>query len=118
MECKDVPPAVNMKCIIFTLILALGYWYLPSRNKWVLLSLLYFPYLAMAYYDYYYVCKRNLGPTYLALFYSWAKPKESEQIVIYDHWCPKWKKRVLIVDLIVLVVLLLLIKPFMNWKPT
>ena len=81
-ECP--PPSWNTRCIVFTLTLALGYWYLPSKNKWILLALLYFPYLAMAWYDHVYDCRRNkLGPTYLARLYAFAKPPDSLQIKQY-----------------------------------
>jgi hypothetical protein len=57
------PFAFNWKCIIFTLILAGGYWTLPHKNKWVLAFLLWFPYIALAWYDYSYDCKDKLKPT-------------------------------------------------------
>lgn len=116
-DCVDEAPSANIKCIVFSLVLAGGYWFLPPKNKWVLLALLYFPYLILAWYDYYYACKRNLGPTYLALFYKDLKPKESEQIKTYENWCPKWKQRVLIIDIILLVILLALAVPFWKWNP-
>ena len=110
-------PTLNLKCIVFTLVLVLGYWFLPKRNKWVLIALLYLPYLAMAWYDYFYACERNLGPTYLALFYAWNKPPESKQIYDYNNWDPKIKKRVLIIDLIILGILILLLPAFLKWDP-
>jgi len=57
------PFAFNWKCIIFTLILAGGYWTLPHKNKWVLAFLLWFPYIALAWYDYSYDCHDKLKPT-------------------------------------------------------
>ena len=113
----DVQPAVNLKCIVFTAILASGYWYLPSKNKWVLLALLYLPYLALAWYDYWYKCERNLGPTYLAMYYWWAKPTQSKQVVTYKNWNPAIKKKVLTVDLIILGILVGLAPAFLKWKP-
>lgn len=56
----DQPFALNIKCIIFTLLLAAGYWYLPPKKLWVLFALLYFPYLALAWYDYAYKCQVGL----------------------------------------------------------
>jgi len=52
----------NIKCIIFTALLAGGYWFLPPKNTFVLLLLLWLPYIAMAWYDYAYQC-RSLKPT-------------------------------------------------------
>ena len=59
----DQPFSLNPKCIVFTVLLAAGYWYLPSKNIRVLVALLYFPYLAMAWYDHVYECKFQLEPT-------------------------------------------------------
>lgn len=53
----------NIKCIIFTAVLAAGYWYLPHKNPWVLSFLIWFPYIALAWYDYTYDCKDKLQPT-------------------------------------------------------
>ena len=57
------PFRFNIKCIIFTVILAAGYWYLPHKNPWVLAFLIWFPYIALAWYDYTYDCKDKLQPT-------------------------------------------------------
>jgi hypothetical protein len=57
------PFEFNIKCIIFTVILAGGYWYLPPKNLWILVFLLWFPYIAMAWYDYAYDCQNKLQPT-------------------------------------------------------
>jgi hypothetical protein len=57
------PFALNIKCIIFTAILAGGYWYLPHKNLWVLALLIWLPYIALAWYDYSYDCKDKLKPT-------------------------------------------------------
>ena len=106
------------KIVAFTAFLMVGYWYLPHHNKWVLLALLYFPYLVLAWYDYYFVCERNMGPTYLSLFYWWAKPKESQQIKDYNNWDPVIKRKVLMVDMFILVVAVLCVPSFLKWKPT
>ena len=54
------PFALNIKCIIFTLLVAGGYWFTPKKKLWILAALLYFPYLAMAWYDYHYQCQYGL----------------------------------------------------------
>jgi hypothetical protein len=117
-ECDNTPPSGNVKCIIFTLAIAAGYWFLPPRNKWILLFLLYACYIVLAWYDHWYDCQRNLGPTYLALFYGWAKPAESKQMKTYRNWCPENKKKVLIADLIVLIIFVMLFPFFLQWKQT
>lgn len=57
------PFAWNIKCIIFTLVLAGGYWFSPPRNIWILFFLLWVPYIAMTWYDYAYDCKNKMQPT-------------------------------------------------------
>jgi hypothetical protein len=73
------PFALNIKCIVFTALLAGGYWYLPHKNPWVLVFLLWFPYIAMAWYDYSYQCQLDkLKPTLVPFGrYVWLpfKPK-------------------------------------------
>lgn len=116
-KCFNQQPVVNWKCIYFTLALAGGYWFLPPRNKWVLLALLYFPYLVLAWYDHWYQCKRNMGPTYLSAYYWWAKPQDSEQIKQYKNWCPEIKSKVLKVDIVIGIILLAIMPYFYYWKP-
>lgn len=110
-------PAANVKCILFTILLASGYWFLPPRNKYVLLGLAYFPYLALAWYDYIYACKHNFGPTYLANFYAWAKPQRSRQIKTYDNWAPEIRNKVFWVDVLVATALVALAPLFLAWNP-
>ena len=57
------PFSLNIKCIIFTLVLAGGYWFAPHKNLWVLAFLIWFPYIALAWYDYMYDCRDKLKPT-------------------------------------------------------
>jgi hypothetical protein len=61
------PFSLNIKCIIFTILIAGGYWYLPRRNMWVLFLLLWLPYIALAWYDYFYECSADgrMQPTLL-----------------------------------------------------
>lgn len=53
----------NIKCIIFTLLIAGGYWFLPPRNMMILIFLLWIPYIALAWYDYSYDCHDKIMPT-------------------------------------------------------
>ncbi len=169
-SCYNKQPVLNLKCIVLTIILASGYWFLPRNsnkkwiaiaiglvsiislylydkvyacssnklslvkwvcismilvalywylkpNKWILLLFLFLPYLVLAWYDYIYSCKRNLGPTYLSLFYAWAKPSDSQQIKDYKNWCPDIKKKVYKVDIVVLICILILAPFYLKWKP-
>lgn len=111
-------PTWNVKCIVLTTLLASGYWYLPPRNKWVLIAILFFTYLALAWYDHLYECQRSMGPTYLSLFYVWFKPQSSKQIQEFNNWDPDIKRRVLTVDAIILAFLITLIPSFLRWEPT
>ena len=100
-------PAVNLKCVVFSLTLGAFYWFSQPKNKWFLLAALYLPYIAMAWYDFYYDCRKNpLRPTYLALFYYWIKPGESDQIQQFSKWCNRIKTKVLVIDLVVLIATL------------
>lgn len=116
-KCDRTPPALNLKCIFFTLLLSIGYWFLPERNKWVLLGLLYFPYIVLAYYDHFYRCDRNMGPTYLAMFYAPFKPRTSRQIVVFNNWCRDIKLRVYVIDILVLFLIIAGSKTFLKWEP-
>jgi hypothetical protein len=57
------PFSFNVKCIVFTAAVAGGYWVLPPRRLWVLLLLLWLPYVAMAWYDHWYDCADKMSPT-------------------------------------------------------
>ena len=57
------PFQFNIKCIIFTLLIAAGYWFLPPRNIYILVFLLWIPYVSLAWYDYTYDCKDKIKPT-------------------------------------------------------
>lgn len=57
------PFQFNLKCVIISLLLAGGYWTAPHKNIWVLFFLLWFPYIAIAWYDYMYDCQNKIQPT-------------------------------------------------------
>lgn len=116
-QCSNKKGLSCIKYIICPLVLALLYWYLPPKNKWILLPVMFLPYLVLAWYDYIYSCERNMGPTYLSLFYAWAKPRGSEQIKDYKNWCPDIKKKVHIVDGIIAIALLMFVPFYIKWKP-
>jgi len=117
-KCFAGPVDTNLKCIVISLFLAAGYWYLPKKNKWVLLGILYFIYLAIAWYDHWYDCRRNaLGPTYLKFFYSWAKPKDSYQNILYANTCKKLNNKILFIDMLVLFCGIILLPSFLKWRP-
>lgn len=113
----DVAPAINEKCIVFTVLLAAGYWFLPAANKFVLVALCFFPYLWLSYYDVAFGAKRNMGPTFLADFYDFAKVPNSKQILVWKNWAPKYKRQVQAVDLVLLVLIVLALPTFMKWHP-
>lgn len=108
----------NAKCIILSIALAAGYWFLPRRNKWILLAILYFTYLAIAWYDYYYRCERDMRPTYLAYFYDFLKPPKSRQVLEWKAWPPELKRKIQRVDLIILIIIIAITPWFLRWKPT
>ena len=59
----NYPFQFNIKCIIFTIFIAGGYWFLPKKSYFVLLFLLWMPYVALAWYDYSYRCQDKMQPT-------------------------------------------------------
>lgn len=91
----DQPFALNIKCIVFSLLLAAGYWFLPQKRLWVLAALLYFPYLALAWYDYYYGCQNDLlQPTVFPFgeyLYLPFKPPDYKQR--YENMSPEKKDK-------------------------
>jgi hypothetical protein len=112
--CDSTQPTGNIKCVIISVILASGYWFLPPKNKWILAFILYFTYIAIAWYDHWYQCKRTFGPTYLRLFYEWAKPPTSDQSVTYSTWCKDIENKVLTVDIIIALVLMAFVPYFLK----
>lgn len=107
------PLALNIKCVIFSALIAGGYWYLPQKNIQVLLALLYFPYLAMAWYDYMYKCENKLQPTIFP-FGRWLylpfKPQEYRDA--YENLSEDSKKSIAKWDrfFILLIVGIILVK--------
>jgi hypothetical protein len=57
------PFVFNIKCIIFSLFMSLGYWYSPKKNVLILAFLIWFPYILLAWYDWAYKCQNKLHPT-------------------------------------------------------
>jgi hypothetical protein len=59
----NYPFHFNVKCIIFTMVIVFGYWFLPPKNYIVLIFLLWLPYVSLAWYDYSYNCEDKMMPT-------------------------------------------------------
>ena len=106
----------NLKCIVLSLVVSGGYWFLPRRNKWVLAGLLYFTYLFLAIYDVKYDCRRNLSPTYLAYLYLPFKPA-GRQRDEWNAWPKHLKRKILFWDTVVIAGLLALYPAFLAWNP-
>jgi hypothetical protein len=84
------PFALNIKCIIFTAILAGGYWFAPHKNLWVLSFLIWFPYIALAWYDYSYNCQDKLKPTLVPFGrYIWLPFKPPGYKKAFDELPPE-----------------------------
>lgn len=84
------PFALNIKCIIFTAILAAGYWFAPRKNLWVLSFLIWFPYIALAWYDYSYNCQDKLKPTLVPFGrYIWLPFKPPGYKKAFDELPPE-----------------------------
>ncbi len=109
-------PTFNLKCIVLTAILALGYWFLPKKSLIVLALIVYGSYLALAWYDYIYDCRRRLGPTYLSTFYLPFKPPLSCQVRQYYSFPGYVKSKIFFVDMIVLLIVVAVIAVTVTYK--
>jgi hypothetical protein len=106
----------NYKCIVLSIFFGLFYWFAPSKNKWILLAILYLTYLALAWYDHLFGCKDNsLRPTFLYSFYGFLKPKDYQGH--YEAWQPATKSLVATVDAVIALLLLLALPLFLTWRP-
>jgi hypothetical protein len=69
----------NIKCIVFTVGISGLYWFAPPKNIFVLIFLLWFPYVLLAWYDYAYQCRDKMKPTLIpfgrALFLPFKPPE-------------------------------------------
>lgn len=114
---KNQPFALNLKCIVISILFALCYWYLPYRKWYILLFILWITYIAIAWYDHYYRCKYKMHPTALPFgryIYLWLKPPDYQKE--YKEF-PKWKKSLMDnVDHITLwTILMVLLCVFLWW---
>ena len=84
------PFRFNLKCVLFSLFLALGYWFAPHKNKWILAFLVWFPYIALAWYDYSYNCQDKLKPTLVPFGrYIWLPFKPPGYKKAFDELPPE-----------------------------
>ena len=106
----------NYKCIFLSIFFAFFYWFAPSKNKWILLAILYLTYLALAWYDHLFGCRENsLRPTFLYSFYGFLKPKSYQDE--YTAWKASTKSLVATVDAVIALLLLLALPWFLSWRP-
>ena len=93
------PFSLNIKCIIFTAILAGGYWFAPHKNLWILSYLIWFPYLALAWYDYVYKCQNKLKPTLVPFGrYLWLPFKPPDYKEEFNHLPPEKIQGMILLD--------------------
>ena len=57
------PFSLNVKCIVVSLMVGSGYWFLPSKNIWILLFLFWVSYVGLSWYDELYDCSNAMKPT-------------------------------------------------------
>ena len=96
MACYDGNPSANLRCIVFTLIVALGYWFLPKKNKGVMIGLGIFAVLSLLLYDSLFKCSANIAlvigkyVVYVALLCSlyWCLPKKNKWILLLCLFVP------------------------------
>ena len=73
----DQPFHLNPKCLVFGLLLMISYWWIPTRNVFMLPMIMVTSYIAMAWYDYMYQCESQLySGTGIGLntIDTWGKP--------------------------------------------
>jgi hypothetical protein len=100
----------NLKCIVFTVLVAGGYWWLPRRNAWVLLLLLWLPYVSMAWYDWAYHCTTKLNVTVLPFErYLFVPFKDPETRHKYATLSPSDRQFLDVIDHVATYTILLLI---------
>jgi len=79
------PFSLNWKCVVFSALLAGGYWVLPPKNWIVLAFLIWAPYIALSWYDYAYDCRDKLQPTVVPWGrYLWLPFKPPEYKAAFD----------------------------------
>lgn len=111
MSYKD-QNAINTKWIFLSTFFTLSYWFLPSHNKYVALTILYFSYLGLSWYDYLFAKSFEI-PTYLSKLFSWGYPPHSVQ-KIADM---KIQKNIVSADVFLYLLLLILAPLFVRWDP-
>jgi len=86
-ECYDKDPTYNVKCIVFTILVSLGYWYLPrdkDKKPWIAIAIAVGWIITICAYDYFYVCsstgkasclKYLVIPIAFVAFYWYAPPR-------------------------------------------
>lgn len=75
----DQPFHFNPKCVVFSVVLIIGYWFLPPKQPALIPIIFITAYIAMAWYDYLYNCDTTLysgtSPIGAATFDAWGKPQ-------------------------------------------
>lgn len=117
----NYPFEPNWKCVVLTAVIAGGYWWLPPRRLWVLLFLLWLPYVALAWYDYAYQCQFQMQPTILPFgryFFLPFKPPSYK--AAYEALPPEAKREMDQVDHVagwtLLIILLAVVVRWKWWK--
>lgn len=89
------PFAFNVKCIVFTAMVVATWRFLPRSGVWPWMVALWWPYVAMAWYDELYACSDVMEPTALpfgrALFLPFKPPGYKKA---YENLPPE-KKRIM-----------------------
>lgn len=113
----DQPFHPNPKCIVFSLVLMLAYWYLPQRNPFMLPLIFVVAYVAMAWYDHLYDCDMKMyGAKYGGILSAPWKPQRrtepSEGKKLLPNQENKYRQKVNLFHVLVLSPLLL----YIGWR--
>ena len=107
----------NIKCIVFTALIAGGYWFSPHKNVWMLMFLLWSPYVAMAWYDYTYDCANKLKPTAVPFGrYIWLPFKPAGYKRLFNELPPEKIAIMDRVDHVTTWTLLIVVMSVLAWR--
>jgi hypothetical protein len=83
----DRPFEFNAKCVFIAIAFMIAYWYLPSKNPYLLPIIFLIIYVGIAWYDYIYECKDKLytGRGIVGIYDSAFKPQRRDDKNIYPR---------------------------------
>jgi hypothetical protein len=78
------PFVLNIKCVIISAVLALFYWFLPSKNIAIAIFIIFLSYLSISWYDYFYNCSSHMYSRTFAPVGALFKPQHRDDPIHPD----------------------------------